>query len=479
MPVVDFLEPKHRVDKDVRLQERIQVAVKDYLDRLRERENPKIPHAFDREQKPKYRVKDKKVLFSFVKPSSGQCMKKAREADRKQMQREKAYALKEVARVINAPEQRSANLTVPAPPPMKPTSFDSRNVKYQVVKRPVTPVDQRDHWIAWRTKTPSTPGKVKPLYNPPLAKYNKTRYKRSHTPSPPQPPAISEEEPPRPMTAPGIRVYTPQNRPIAPSPPPKTPVVESPIPPSPPAEDIYDQSTVPVCDDAASVDVPSVRNVACSPMRPDTTMSVSSEAAREMMLHPRLKPWVNSANDYEKQVAYNLFKSLNGGKSASMARSISANGYQSPVPAYERMVKSARPQRGVPTSTQYGYDQSELHPHRAGMEDEVVREWMQEIEKKINERAKTPQPEFHARPLYQLPVHRQQRPCSRQRLKKPPAKEYTHENSFFANASPTGRGHFIIAPDWVSEGLTIRKLNAQALANRKRHPPPGCYAARA
>ncbi|XP_070543515.1 serine/arginine repetitive matrix protein 1-like isoform X2 [Ptychodera flava] len=457
-PREGFLDPKNlsKMDRDARMQERVKVAVKEYLDKLKEKENKpkvvKIPQAFEKDRKPIY--KGEQVLQEATKvlaPNSERSFEPRVEA-------------------VRLPIQNNPRTTV----------------AFRMVKKPPTPKSEQPHWIAWRTQTPSTPGKVKPVYQSPLA----IKRARARTPTPPQMqhPSTSEEEeaPPRPRTAPGFRMPTPP--PPKPQTPPASPAQS--LPPRPKTPDIVEPETevheVTFADhddyETGSVRplspvAPSLRDAACSPTRPISAMSTSSLAAREMLLDPKLRNWVTSANDYEKQVAYNLFKSLNGGKAASLSRSMSAMGYhgrgRSPVPPHERAVKSARPR--APAATHHGYEY-ETRPDRDGHDDEVVREWMSEIEKRLNERARTPQPEIIQRPKYSLPMQHQIRPGSRQRYRKPPRKEYIHENSFFTNSNPTFRSHFIIAPDWVSEGLTIRKLEAQAAQNRKKHPPPGCYA---
>ncbi|XP_077988992.1 uncharacterized protein LOC144443398 isoform X2 [Glandiceps talaboti] len=459
-----FLEPKNlsRMDRETRMQERVQLAVKDYLDKLQYKE-----HHTRLQDRVKGAVKDylDKVKDKENRSKVASHIPHAFEENTRKPIYKGDHALQEKLKM------------------MKPAPSNQRTqTTYKMVQKPPTPKQQREHWIVWRTQTPSTPGKVKPVYRP-LVPRN-----RAKTPTPPQvhEPIPEEVSPPRPMTAPGIR------RPSPPPLPPDSPALSQPQqqirPRSKTPADKPDDLEAHVTYDGEQFDsnsvklefppAPEVREVACSPLRPDSRLSTSSVVAREMFLHPKMSKWVDVADDYEKEVVYNMFKTLNGGKSKAMARSLSANGHHgySPVPPPQRAVKSARL-----AATDYGYER-EAKPDRDGHDDMQVREWMSEIERRLNDRAKTPQPELVARPKYSLPVkhhHHQIRPGSRQRYKKPPVKEYVHENSFFSNANAGCRGHFIIAPDWVSEGLTIRKLEAQAVANKRRHPPPGCYSVKA
>lgn len=48
------------------------------------------------------------------------------------------------------------------------------------------------------------------------------------------------------------------------------------------------------------------------------------------------------------------------------------------------------------------------------------------------------------------------------------AEEYRHENSHFMMTKPTYRRHFIIAPDWVSERTSHRRLQQQGWARKSR-----------
>ncbi|XP_011671500.2 uncharacterized protein LOC592490 isoform X2 [Strongylocentrotus purpuratus] len=175
-------------------------------------------------------------------------------------------------------------------------------------------------------------------------------------------------------------------------------------------------------------------------------------------LAPKMKAWVEGATDFEKDVAYNMLQSLNGAQpvprpaapgNAMMnpRRSMPAN---SRVPAATHVYNppSPAPRQAV--------------PNRNGRDDTHVQAWMRQLREKLE----LQQPGLDVR---QLPKSMAaSHPQAPRKKRVTIAEEYRHENSHFMMTKPTYRRHFIIAPDWVSERTSHRRLQQQGWARKSR-----------
>ncbi|XP_072167412.1 uncharacterized protein [Diadema setosum] len=249
-------------------------------------------------------------------------------------------------------------------------------------------------------------------------------------------------------------------------------------PPTPPA-DARRSKSVAYQDQLAGIDAarPSLRS-RTAPVRDcwgDDEFRKDGGIEREMVtqlakpnissehLGTRMKSWIEGANDFEKDVAYNMLQTLHGGpKKAppfSKAKPASADltnmqllkvGGKAPAATHIYVPPSPAPRQPV--------------PNRDGKNDAEVKGWMKNLQEKLALR----QPGAEETQLYQLKTveGRPQPP----RRKRPTmiSEEYRHENSHFMMTQPAYRRHFIIAPDWVSERQSHRRLANQSWARKNK-----------
>ncbi|XP_041465796.1 uncharacterized protein LOC121416309 isoform X5 [Lytechinus variegatus] len=175
-------------------------------------------------------------------------------------------------------------------------------------------------------------------------------------------------------------------------------------------------------------------------------------------LAPRMKAWVEGATDFEKDVAYNMLQSLNGNqpvpRPAAPATSMMNQGRMglanSRVPAATHVYVPPSPAPRQPV------------PNRNGRDDTQVQAWM----KQLREKLELQQPGLDIRQLPKSLAASHPQAPRKKRVTLP--EEYRHENSHFMMTKPTYRRHFIIAPDWVSERTSHRRLQQQGWARKNR-----------
>ncbi|XP_041465830.1 uncharacterized protein LOC121416331 isoform X3 [Lytechinus variegatus] len=175
-------------------------------------------------------------------------------------------------------------------------------------------------------------------------------------------------------------------------------------------------------------------------------------------LAPRMKAWVEGATDFEKDVAYNMLQSLNGNqpvpRPAAPATSMMNQGRMGPansrVPAATHVYVPPSPAPRQPV------------PNRNGRDDTQVQAWM----KQLREKLELQQPGLDIRQLPKSLAASHPQAPRKKRVTLP--EEYRHENSHFMMTKPTYRRHFIIAPDWVSERTSHRRLQQQGWARKNR-----------
>ncbi|XP_035667469.1 uncharacterized protein LOC118410087 isoform X4 [Branchiostoma floridae] len=198
----------------------------------------------------------------------------------------------------------------------------------------------------------------------------------------------------------------------------------------------------------------------------------------------KFKTWAQNADDYEKQIVYDMLKSLNGGKSAGPERSqpssmrvhVATRG-SSPV----RLEKSASQNRATrsaparqrrklaPTGANNGpppaYRLNGIDGRVDGnpREEKILKDYMEDLEEKayLSEIFKSSSGKKDSQvqsgksnvTIARLPPN----PPRWYRNQPKKSLDYTCNVSFFQHVRPPHRSHFIIAPDWTSERLTVRK----------------------
>ncbi|XP_066271479.1 serine/arginine repetitive matrix protein 2-like isoform X1 [Branchiostoma lanceolatum] len=198
----------------------------------------------------------------------------------------------------------------------------------------------------------------------------------------------------------------------------------------------------------------------------------------------KFKSWAQNADDYEKQIVYDMLKSLNGGKSAGPERSqpssmrvhVATRG-TSPV----RLEKSASQNRATrsaparqrrklaPTGANngpppaYRLDGIDGRVDGNPREEQILKDYMEDLEEKeyLSEIFKSSGSKGERQvekgrsnvTIARLPAN----PPRWYRNQPKKSLDYTCNVSFFQHVRPPHRSHFIIAPDWTSERLTVKK----------------------
>ncbi|KAJ8029953.1 hypothetical protein HOLleu_29491 [Holothuria leucospilota] len=144
---------------------------------------------------------------------------------------------------------------------------------------------------------------------------------------------------------------------------------------------------------------------------------------------PRLQQWIQGANEYEKEVALNLFNSLRSSnvKLRKTSMSPSATGIYLPGGIAGRNTR----------------------------EDQVVQQMMKTLQDDVDRQKSMPN-------LYESSKYIEGRPTFRQIRRAPSFDGYMHVGSQFRPTRPPFRKCFDIAPDWCSEGKTYRRLVKRA-----------------
>ncbi|XP_022102987.1 uncharacterized protein LOC110985867 isoform X2 [Acanthaster planci] len=427
-PHPDFLMPKNLVqqDKEQMLRSRVTEAVHQYMDKmirtgrdpLKEMEQPK------RSKAPAFstynRAPKVDLLKGFVKPTV-KMLEKVRKQDRKQMKRERGNSYKKASKSYgdlpeDVQEEQDEEEEIVIRIPAK-THNPSKAIRYRVVRKPDAPVEQ------WVSHTGNVPGL--------------TGVKRVHTP--PTPPPDSAR---RPRTAGFAQEKHLRSK--------SAPLLDK-------ADDAAEQEENEEDWEDVAGENEAKRPVLVKLQRPKTAGPV---LARKMLVHPRMKHWIEGATDYEKEVAFNLLKTLNGSEQPPLPDDLRTTNRPSQK---QKSIKANR----IPQATHIYVPPSPAPrkpvPEREGKMDATTREWMRQVEQKINERSETPIERNYAQKIELRPtVRRQPRPKS--------LGDYTHENSFFRFSVPSYRRSFVIAPDWVSETLTRRRaLKENPSANQLRY----------
>ncbi|KAI8501319.1 hypothetical protein Bbelb_205900 [Branchiostoma belcheri] len=198
----------------------------------------------------------------------------------------------------------------------------------------------------------------------------------------------------------------------------------------------------------------------------------------------KFKTWAQNADDYEKQIVYDMLKSLNGGKSAGPERSqpssmrvhVATRG-SSPV----RLEKSASQNRATrsaparqrrklaPTGANNGpppaYRLNGVDGRVDGnpREEKILKDYMEDLEEKAylsqifkssgGKKERQVESGKTKVTIARLPPN----PPRWYRNQPKKSLDYTCNVSFFQHVRPPHRSHFIIAPDWTSERLTVKK----------------------
>ncbi|XP_033101250.1 uncharacterized protein LOC117104507 isoform X2 [Anneissia japonica] len=455
-PRPDFLEPKHLKEEDAkaRLEDQVQQAVNEQMDRARVKEAvnnyleklkeekrnvaPKIPHAtfHTMPTAPPHgtgMVRSKTV--TEMRPTTQTMIESEVRDNLQRMERERTSLGESAYYTEPVPNKSATRFKTCSPGPGSPA------IRTRVVKRPITPTYYREHWVNWRTETPPEAGirdkPIKWVHKPAEA----SRVKRVHTPPTPPPghrdkamAADTDRRQPRVSSA-MLRHSRSKS-----CPPPR----ESP--------QIY---RVHYHDDDDSVYGENYYSSRCEspPARPKTA---GAFIANNMIEHPRIKTWMTGATDYEKEVAYNLLHTLHGGKGPDMAAKVNNN---------------IRPRSNSASNTRRVTLPKDTSLHRApsspnlksppldttGVDTKSLKTWMKKIEKQIEGRAP---PTERLQYSTKVDLKATQPPRHQPRIMTPEA--YHNENSHFFVTGGRARGHFVIAPDWVSEGASHRRLLRQA-----------------
>ncbi|XP_063434327.1 uncharacterized protein LOC134715806 [Mytilus trossulus] len=157
---------------------------------------------------------------------------------------------------------------------------------------------------------------------------------------------------------------------------------------------------------------------------------------------PELKSWVNSSNEYDKDIAQNIMNTMY----SSLAP---------PLPA-----EALRPKRQMTFS--YGGRRSNNSMYNS-MPDPLThysQSW-----RPVYEDRRGPPSRHEIVPSFpQIPGLQRSKtdlqPMKRRTIRYPAGDDYVHERSMFMTTQPSCTGHFIIHPDWVSERSGKRKLFA-------------------
>ncbi|XP_038072156.1 uncharacterized protein LOC119740800 isoform X2 [Patiria miniata] len=427
-PKADFLMPTNLVqqDKEQMLRARVTQAVHQYMDKmvrtgrdpLKEMEQPK------RSKSPTHSVYNRApkvdLLEGFVKPTV-KMLDKVRKQDRKQLKRERGNSYKKASKsygdvpdVVEEEQDGEQEIVVRIPAKVH---NQSKGIRYRVVRQPDAPVEQ---WVSYRGNIPGPTG-----------------VKRAHTPPTPPPDAAR-----RPRSVPVVQQKHLRSK--------SAPLLDK-------SDDTVDDEQNE--EDWEDIDggIEAERPVSVKLQRPKTAGPV---LARKMMVHPRMKNWIEGATDYEKEVAFNLLKTLDGGGQPPLPDDLRTTNRPSQK---QKSIKANR----IPQATHMYVPPSPTSrkpvPEREGKMDATAREWMRQVEQKIYERSETPVARNYAQKIELRPtVRRQPRPKS--------LGDYTHENSFFRFSQPSYRRSFVIAPDWVSETLSRRRaLKENPKANQLRY----------
>ncbi|XP_071965312.1 uncharacterized protein [Antedon mediterranea] len=468
----DFLEPKHMKEKDAQARleaqvqkavnhlqmdnTRVREAVQEYLDKVKtEKKNipPKIPHATFNTmttERPHGGRMTRSKTMAEMRPKSTQEIMEAdfRDGVQPRVERQQTSLAERTYHddfeFEDHTEGRPFKSCSPGP--------SSPPIRTRVVKRPITPTFYREHWTTWRTETPPEPGmRDKPIKwvhrssKLPLSK----PVKRVHTPPTPPPghrhKAMAtdiERRTPSPVTI--LRHMRSKSCP----PPQEKPQVY---------RVRYEE------DDDVNTNNTDNQSVIA---RPTTAGPI---IAKSMIEHPRMKNWMTGATDYEKEVAYNLLHTINGGKGPEMAAKVNnirprsnsaSNRKRVPVPKATLLHRApSSPNLRSPDVEAKGVDSNSL------------KKWMKKVEKQLEEHNCTqtmPQEKLYTKKV-DIKLPRTGAPQSahhQPRIMTPEA--YSHENSHFFMTGSQSRGHFVIAPDWVSEGASHRRLLRQAKENQLR-----------
>lgn len=147
---------------------------------------------------------------------------------------------------------------------------------------------------------------------------------------------------------------------------------------------------------------------------------------------PALKTWISKANDYERDVAYNLMQILS-----------TSNG----VPGYPRPRSAAPPGIGrLAAGTRRNV------PHTAGVITQRSYDWQQaqagpiglDPPNHVTQSMQGPE-------LYYRPPGQDQNPRVKYNKNKAIPESFTHQASCFMNSQMPYRGSYTINPEWVSE----------------------------
>ncbi|XP_071845279.1 uncharacterized protein [Apostichopus japonicus] len=147
---------------------------------------------------------------------------------------------------------------------------------------------------------------------------------------------------------------------------------------------------------------------------------------------PRMKSWVEGANEYEREVAFNLFNSLRTDKGGLRKGSM------------------------LPDAT--GVYVAGGKSNRNTREDQVVQQMMKLLGDDVDRQSNMPN-------VYQKQSN-SARPQYRQMRRAPSFDGYMHLGSQFQQTRAPFRKSFDIAPDWCSEGKTYRRLIRKAAQNK-------------
>ncbi|CAH1797758.1 unnamed protein product [Owenia fusiformis] len=302
-----------------------------------------------------------------------------------------------------------------------------------------SPDEDQDHWISWKTGTPNRDlGKSVPVIRPPTPQgsgypsynpgYNTHKSNTAYTSSYHKPPSPTYGTSAVDISAkrwPQDYADDVANEPIRTG---YTPEPTSPIPHA-------DVSSYDTCHHAPII---------------DTTTNPATKDFN-VTYEPNLRAWLNNVQDTDKEIVYSYLKTLNNGKSVSPIKSTTpARPYSasptrdvSVTPIRRRQVQSARMIRPRPPVQVYTEHDDRCNP----CEDHIVKTWAKQM--------------ANSQPAINIPAagytNYQTRPTARHQPRKKQPKAYAHENSFFTNAQAPPKGHFTIAPDWVSESVGTQK----------------------
>ncbi|XP_071795114.1 uncharacterized protein [Asterias amurensis] len=399
-PRSDFLMPKNLVEQDREqiLRNKVQNAVHTYMDKMiRSGRDPMKQRSITPNNDRYNRAPKVDLLEGFVKPTLVK-LDKVRKEDHKQLKRERGNSYKEAAKTYHeVPEQEDDQEIIVRIPAKLQNS--SKSIRFRVVHKPDAPPGQ---WVANTGNVPGLAG-----------------LKRTHTP--PTPPVGAARK----------HVLHRRSK--------SAPLLDK--------ADSEDDSNADDWEDVEGSSEADIRGMV-KLQRPKTAGPVLTQ---KMMVHPRMKSWMEGATDYEKEVAFHMLKTLNGGEKPQTPEELRPT--SRPSPKQQNGHKANR----IPSATHFYVPPSPAPkkpiPEREGKMDATAKEWMRQVEQKI-ERSEAPLPRNYTQKIELRP------PVRRQPISKSLG-DYTHENSFFRWSQPSYRRSFVIAPDWVSETLTRRRAQKE------------------